>query len=79
MLIPFQLLSLFYSLLLLKVLDFLFSKPIFDSSDFVKNTNIQKRSSFNILNYLNNENIISKNEKERNRTYFFNDLIKIII
>ena len=63
----------------IKVLDFLFSKPIFDSSDFVKNTNIQKRSSFNILNYLNNENIISKNEKERNRTYFFNDLIKIII
>lgn len=62
----------------IKVLDFIFSIPIFDSSEFSKKTEIDKTACFRIIKYLLNKNIISSNRKAKNRTYFFNGLIDII-
>lgn len=62
----------------IKVLDFLFSMPFFDSHDFQRKTNITKMQASRILKYLRNEKIISDNKKTRNKTYFFDNLIKII-
>ena len=63
----------------IKVLDFLFSKPIFDSKDFIESVNIPKRNGFRILKYISDEQIVSDNGRTRNKTYFFDALIKIII
>ncbi len=62
----------------IRVLDFLFSMPIFDSSDFIKKTGIKKDSIFRILKFLSDQKIVSDNNKPRNKTYFFNDLLKIV-
>jgi Fic family protein len=62
----------------IKVLDFIFSKPIFDSADFAKHTGISKRASFRILQHLSQEKIISDNGKIKNKTYFFDKLLRII-
>jgi hypothetical protein len=52
--------------------------PFFDSRDFQERTKITKMQTSRILKYLSDEKIISDNEKIRNKTYFFDDLIKII-
>ncbi len=63
----------------IKVLDFIFSMPVFDSGDFAKSTRIKKNASFRILKFLSDEKILSDDKKVKNKTYFFNDLIKIIM
>lgn len=63
----------------IKVLDFLFSMPFFESKDFMKNTKIKKDSAFRILKFLSDEKIITDNKKARNKIYFFNSLIKILM
>ncbi|MCK4635290.1 MAG: Fic family protein [Candidatus Moranbacteria bacterium] len=62
-----------------KVLDFLFSMPLFDSRDFIVKTKIPKSNTFKILKFLKDKKIISDNGKNKNKTYFFDDLIKIIM
>ncbi len=62
----------------IRVLDFLFSNPFFNSTKFINDTGIKRRNGFKILNYLKDENIIEHDDKQRNKTYFFNDMIKII-
>lgn len=62
----------------IKVLDFLFSMPVFDSADFARKTGIKKDSTFRILKYLLDEKIIFDDKKPRDRTYFFRELTKII-
>lgn len=63
----------------IKVLDFLFSMPFFDSRDFVKQTGIKKDSMFRILRFLSGKKIISDDKKQRNKAYFFDRLIGIIM
>jgi len=62
----------------IRVLDFLFSMPIFDSNDFINQIEIPKKSAARILKYLSDEKVIISNEKQRNKIYFFDDLIKIV-
>ncbi|OQY01656.1 MAG: hypothetical protein B6I26_03375 [Desulfobacteraceae bacterium 4572_130] len=63
----------------IKVLDFLFSMPIFDSRNFMEETEIKENPSFRIIKHLLDKNIISDDKKIRNKTYFFDNLIKIIM
>ena len=63
----------------IKVLDFIFSMPIFDSGDFMKSTEIKKDSVFRILKFLSDEKILSSDKKPRDKTYLFDNLIKIIM
>ncbi|MCK5412779.1 MAG: Fic family protein [Candidatus Pacebacteria bacterium] len=63
----------------IEVLDFIFSMPIFDSGDFRKHTKIKENASFRILKFLLDEEIIFDNKKSQNKTYFFNNLIKIVM
>ena len=62
----------------IKVLDFLFSMPFFDSGDFMDVTGINENASFRIIKYLSDSKIISDNNKTRFKTYYFDELIKII-
>ncbi len=62
----------------IKVLDFLFSMPVFDSRDFIEKTGIQKMSALRILNFLSDENVLTDNGEKRVKTYFFTNLINII-
>ena len=62
----------------IKVLDFLFSMPVFDSRDFIKKTGIQKMSALRILNFLSDENVLTDDGEKRVKTYFFTNLINII-
>jgi len=62
----------------IRVLDFLFSMPIFDSPDFTKETSIQRMAGSRILQHLTNEGVLSKNEKPKTNIYKFNALIKIL-
>lgn len=63
----------------IKVLDFIFSMPIFDFGDFMESTGIKKDSGFRILKFLSDEKIVSDNGRSRDKTYFFDNLIKIIM
>ncbi len=63
----------------IKVLDFIFSMPIFDSGDFMKSTGIKKNASFRILKFLSDEKILSDDKKSQHKNYFFDSLIKIIM
>jgi Fic family protein len=62
----------------IRVLDFLFTFPIFDSRKFIKEVKTPKDTSFRILRFLSENKIIQDNEKTRNKTYFFNELIRIV-
>ena len=60
------------------VLDFIFSQPIFSSEDFIGVTKINKPSTARILNYLCSQKILRDDGRQRYRTYFFTDLLRII-
>lgn len=62
----------------IKVLDFLFSKPIFELGDFLKETGIQKMAALRILNFLLKEEILTDNGKRRRKMYSFPNLMDII-
>ena len=62
----------------IKVLDFLFSTPIFSAKLFIEKTNIEKRNVYRIIDFLVEEEIIYHDDKERNKTYYFDKLLKII-
>ena len=63
---------------IIKVLDFLFSTPIFSAKIFIEKTKIDKRNIYRIIEFLIEKNIVSSNDKERNKTYYFNKLLEII-
>ncbi len=64
----------------IKVLDFLFSTPIFTTKIFHQHTNIEKRNIYRIIHFLAEKDLIvtENSEKERNKTYFFKKLLYII-
>ncbi|BCD59336.1 MULTISPECIES: Fic family protein [unclassified Nitratiruptor] len=62
----------------IKVLDFLFSTPIFSSKKMENQTGIEKRSIYRVISFLIDKKIISSDEKERNKTFYFDELLKII-
>ncbi len=62
----------------IKVLDFLFSTPIFSAKLFIEKTNIEKRNVYRIIDFLVEKEIIFSDDKERNKTYHFDKLLKII-
>jgi len=62
----------------IKVLDFLFSTPIFSAKLFIEKTNIEKRNVYRIIDFLVDKEIIFPDDKERNKTYYFDKLLKII-
>lgn len=62
----------------IKVLDFLFSMPLFDSVDFIRETKIHKMAALRILNFLLKKNILIDNGKQRGKIYFFVNLINIV-
>ena len=64
-----------------KILDALFTRPIFSTTDFIRESGIPKRSALRFLNLMEKEAIISilRPGKGRKSTIFmFNKLIKII-
>ncbi len=62
----------------IKVLDFLFTYPMFDSRKFISETKIAKAICFRTLSFLSAKKILADNGKTRNKTYFFSELLKII-
>jgi Fic family protein len=62
----------------IKVLDFLFSTPIFSAKLFIEKTGIEKRNVYRIIDFLSNKEIIFSDNKERNKTYSFDKLLKVI-
>ena len=44
----------------------------------MQKTKIEKMQTLRILKFLHNKKIISDDKKKRNRTYFFDGLIKIV-
>jgi len=62
----------------IRVLDFLFSMPMFESSDLIEATGIQKTNVNRILKHLTENKILIDDGKPRNKTFYFVDLIKII-
>ena len=63
----------------IKVLDFLFSKPIFESGDFLRETEIQnKMTALRILKFLLEKEILIDNGKSKGKRYFFPNLIDIV-
>jgi len=73
--------SVTHSQYLVKILDALFTRPIFSTADFIRESSISKRSALRFLNLMEKEAIISilRPGKGRKSTIFmFNKLIKII-
>ena len=65
----------------IKILDTLFSKPIFSTTDFVRESGIPKRTAISILNLIEKEGIISTLRPGRGRKaniFMFNKLIAIL-
>lgn len=65
----------------IKILDTLFSKPIFSTTDFVRESGIPKRTALNILNLVEKEGIISILRPGKGRKaniFMFNKLIAIL-
>ncbi len=64
-----------------KIIDTLFARPIFSSTDFIKESGIPRRSALRFLGIMEKENIISilSPQKGNNPAIFmFNKLIEII-
>ncbi|MCA9376749.1 Fic family protein [Candidatus Nomurabacteria bacterium] len=62
----------------IKVLDFLFSMPIFNSPDMTKETGIQRMTALRILKYLEEVKVLSKSDTTKVNSYRFNKLVKIL-
>jgi len=62
----------------IKVLDFLFSTPIFSAKLFTEKTDIEKRNVYRIIDFLVDKEIVYPDNKERNKTYYFDKLLEII-
>jgi len=62
----------------IKVLDFLFSRPLFKSSELIEATGIKKMTATRILKFLTENKILTDDGKPRNKTFYFVDLIKTI-
>lgn len=65
----------------IKVLDALFARPIFSSSDFIRDSNIPKASAMRILAALERDDIISvfrKGSGRKGNIFIFNKLIQIL-
>ncbi|MBI4744095.1 MAG: Fic family protein [Actinobacteria bacterium] len=65
----------------IKVLDTLFSRPIFSATDFIRESGIPKRSAIHILNIIEKEGIISilrSGSGRKANIFMFNKLINII-
>ncbi len=62
----------------ISILDALFIKPIFSSSDFVKISGIPKASAFRFLNLLRKNGVVSTDDKKKNKLYSFDELLGIV-
>lgn len=62
----------------IKILDALFVMPIFQSQDFIKYSKIPKASAFRYIAILEKNEVISSNNKKKNKLYFFNKLLNIV-
>lgn len=62
----------------IKVLDFLFSEPVFNSASLIRKTALKRITAMRILKFLVDKKFIQNDRKKRNRTYYFLDLIAII-
>jgi len=73
--------SVTHSQYVVKILDTLFARPIFSTTDFIRDSSIPKRSALRFLNLMEKEAIISILRPGRGRKptiLMFNKLIKII-
>jgi Fic family protein len=64
-----------------KIIDTLFARPIFSSTDFIKESGIPRRSALRFLGIMEKENIISILSPQKGNNpaiYIFNKLIEII-
>ncbi|TAK96035.1 Fic family protein [Patescibacteria group bacterium] len=62
----------------IKILDALFTMPIFQSQDFIRLSKIPKASAFRYIGILEKNGVISSNKKRKNKLYFFNKLLDIV-
>lgn len=73
--------SITHSQYVVKIIDSLFGRPIFSSTDFIKESGIPKPSAMRILNLLEKEKIVSVLKRGIGRKpniFIFNKLINII-
>ncbi len=63
----------------IKILDALFVMPIFQSQDFIRLSKIPKASAFRYIGILEKNGVISSNKKRKNKLYFFNKLLGIVM
>lgn len=62
----------------IKIIDTLFMMPIFKSNVFIRISKIPQASAMRYIRILEQNNVISSDQKERYKTYFFNKLLKIV-
>ena len=52
--------------------------PIFSAKLFTEKTDIEKRNVYRIIDFLVDKEIVYPDNKERNKTYYFDKLLEII-
>lgn len=62
----------------IKILDFMFSSPIFSATQASKETEINIRTMYLLLKKLEDASVLITNDSKRNKTYFFPQLLDII-
>ena len=62
----------------IKIIDTLFMMPIFKNNVFIRISKIPQASAMRYIRILEQNNVISSDQKERYKTYFFNKLLKIV-
>lgn len=60
------------------IANFIFSKPVFKSQEFIRGAKIKKWSMHRYLQILEKQGILTTNSKLRNKTYYFEQLLDII-
>lgn len=62
----------------IQLLDFIFSSPIFKAKQVSKHLSISERTVYTLLNKLIDEEFLSTDSAQRNRTYFCPHLLRIV-
>ena len=63
---------------IIQIIDTLFTIPIFKSSQFAKMSGIPQKTSERYIKQLFDEDLLSCDEKSRQKTYFVNKLLEIL-